>query len=157
MSIHPSFGRSLLLSCLVFMGAGCFPSSPTLPSTSTEITEANSTVENWPSSTQPNIPSANITVDAPLSYAQIVGNAIAVSGTARVFENQLNWELRTGDTVIQNGTAMADAPDIGQFGPYSFSVDVTTIPADTMLTLEVFDYSAKDGAKENEVIVPLLR
>jgi hypothetical protein len=148
-SIAPFF-----ISAVVLAGAGCAPVAPASTLSSSEPMIA---VNAWPTSPQPNVPSANITVDSPLSYSQIPGNTIAVSGTARVFESQLNWELRMNDTVLQSGLAIANAPDIGQFGPYTFSVDVTTIPADTILTLEVFDYSAKDGSKENSVTVPLLR
>lgn len=147
------FSATLLSAVLILAGAGC-------NAVNQEVLIKNEpmiTADVWPLTPQPNTPSANITVETPLSYSHITGNTVEVSGTARVFENQLNWELRTDTTVLFSGLAMADAPDIGQFGPYTFEIDVSSIPADTILTLEVFDYSAKDGTKENRVIVPLLR
>lgn len=97
---------------------------------------------------------ANITVATPEAN-EIVQKTFTVSGTARVFENVLNYRVKDEKgMIIAEGYSMADAPDIGQFGPYSFSVDATKAMG-TKLTLQVFSESAKDGTDINVVTIPL--
>ena len=99
-------------------------------------------------------PTANITVRVP-TPGQLVAKSITVIGTARVFEQQFNWRLvDTKGTTLAEGSAMSSAPDAGIFGPYSF---VITVPANAPkdLVIWVFDYSAKDGAIQDLVTVPV--
>jgi len=96
-------------------------------------------------------------------YEPKVGDEVAsgfgVQGIARVFENQFNWEVLnvvTSEKIV-SGNAMADAPDIGLFGDFSFSVGLPANLADkTEILLRVFDYSARDGSEENIVEIPLV-
>ena len=98
---------------------------------------------------------ANITVASPES-GDTVGNPIVVTGRARVFENTFNYILRdsSGKKIYEN-YAMANAPDVGQFGDFTVRIPVPLTATDD-LTVEVFEYSAKDGSVVNLVKVPVL-
>ena len=98
--------------------------------------------------------SKNITVSMPLGD-QTVSVPFNVKGQARVFENQLNYRvLDASGTVLVEGTTMAQAPDAGSFGDYNFTVSGISFKG--KVSLEVFDYSAKDGAEIDKVRVPLI-
>jgi hypothetical protein len=105
-----------------------------------------------PTATPSVTPEPNITVILPISGAT-VSSPIMVKGTGRVFEQQLNWRLvdQYGKKIVE-GQAMTNAPDVGQFGPYSFTV---TTNVKGSYAIWVFDYSAKDGAIIDLVKVPV--
>jgi hypothetical protein len=99
-------------------------------------------------------PTGNITVSVPVAN-QTVGKAFVVSGSARTFEQNVVWRVRTtGNVQVASGFTTATAADIGQFGPYSFTV---TLPGSTVgpVVLEVFETSAKDGSEVSKVSLPL--
>ncbi|MDP2638142.1 MAG: Gmad2 immunoglobulin-like domain-containing protein [Candidatus Levybacteria bacterium] len=98
---------------------------------------------------------ANIRVSLPKSN-DVVRLPIAISGEARVFENQLNYRVRDTDgTILMEGLALANSPDTGQYGPFNIIIDSLPNPLAKTLTLEVFDYSAKDGTEIDTVRVPV--
>lgn len=98
--------------------------------------------------------SENITVSAPRARATI-GNSVTISGSARVFENTLNYRILDGNgTVLAEGNTIASAPDIGQFGAFSVTPAWNT-PKTITGTIEVFDYSAKDGSVIDLVTIPV--
>lgn len=99
-------------------------------------------------------PQGNITVTAPAPGAK-VSNPFLVRGEARTFEQNVQWRLSTATgRELAKGFTTATAEDIGQFGPYGFTVSIPEgAPAD--LILEVFESSARDGAEINTVTVPL--
>lgn len=100
--------------------------------------------------------SGNMIVTSPVT-GQTIGVPLVVTGRARVFENALNYRLLDGDgaaTVLAEGTAMADAPDVGEFGAFTISTSYT-LPTAATGTLEVFDYSAKDGSVIDLVSIPV--
>lgn len=79
----------------------------------------------------------------------------SIIGEARVFENQFNYRIKdsTGK-IIKEGVVYAKAKDAGQFG--AFELKITSLKTtDTKITLELFDFSAKDGSEIDGVIVPL--
>jgi hypothetical protein len=98
----------------------------------------------------------NILVQAPLiNSSELL--PFTIQGEARVFENVFNYELRDAvdDSVLIDGNGYANASDVGEFGPFSIEVDyLRRLPLTEDVILGVFDYSAKDGTKENEVVVP---
>ncbi len=98
--------------------------------------------------------SQNISVESPKANSQ-VSVPFVIKGKARVFENQLNYRIldANGKEVLE-GSAYADAKDVGEFGPYEVTVSGLTLKG--KITLEVFDYSAKDGSEEDKVVIPLL-
>ncbi len=84
-----------------------------------------------------------------------VDSPITIKGRARVFENTFVVILRDekGGELYKD-QAIANASDVGQYG--NFEVKVVIPPRSLMkATLEVFDYSAKDGSVENLVSIPL--
>ena len=101
-----------------------------------------------------NQPADNIEVFLPAVNA-VVSNPIHVQGQARVFESQFNWRLldNSGEILLE-GNEMANAPDMGQFGPFDFWIPVPATNNENIV-LEVLDYSAKDGAPQDVVRVPL--
>lgn len=98
--------------------------------------------------------SGNIMVSAPKARATI-GNSVTISGNARVFENTLNYRVLDGKgVVLAEGTTIANAPDVGQFGAFSVTPTWNT-PKTITGTIEVFDYSAKDGSVIDLVTIPV--
>ncbi len=104
---------------------------------------------------------ANIIVAYPEAGA-VLGDQFTVSGQARVFENQFNLRLSR----LASGTAekifeqplTSDARDAGEFGAFSHQVDMLDYysrVSDGDYLLEVFDYSAKDGAEIDKASVPI--
>lgn len=96
----------------------------------------------------------NIIVSIPAPGDEI-GLPLFVIGEARVFENNLNYRLKDGNgSILVENFTTADAPDIGQYG--MFYVDASyPEPKGANGTLEVFDYSAKDGSEIDKVIIPI--
>lgn len=96
----------------------------------------------------------NIIVFSP-KPGEKVDSPITIKGKARVFENTFVFMLRDekGGELYKNN-AMADALDMGQYGNFEVKV-VVPVQSLTKVTLEVFDYSAKDGSVENLVSIPL--
>lgn len=96
----------------------------------------------------------NVIVENPVS-GDTVSSPLTITGQARVFENQLNWQVIDGNSiVISEGTAYANSPDVGQFGDFSVSATFPTPATDTG-TVDVFVYSAKDGTKSEVASVPI--
>ncbi|MBI3332377.1 GerMN domain-containing protein [Candidatus Peregrinibacteria bacterium] len=97
---------------------------------------------------------ANIVVSEPQESDRIA-NPLTISGQARVFENAFNYRVLDADgTVLMEGHSMADAPDIGQFGPFEVEARYALPKGDTGW-VEVFEYSAKDGSEINKVRIPV--
>ncbi|KKU48904.1 MAG: hypothetical protein UX68_C0006G0021 [Parcubacteria group bacterium GW2011_GWA2_46_9] len=96
----------------------------------------------------------NIQVTEPKPNQEI-GLPLVIRGQARVFENVFNYRLRDADgTVLIEGYSMALSPDIGLFGPFNIVVNYPE-PKEKNGTVEVFNYSAKDGSEENKVSIPV--
>lgn len=90
--------------------------------------------------------SGNVIILSPV-VNEIVGLPLVIRGQARVFENTLNYRLLDGDgsTVLAEGHVMTNAQDAGLFGEYVITTSYDE-PASNTGTVEVFDYSAKDGS-----------
>jgi len=102
-----------------------------------------------------NTSQANIQVTEPTPNAEI-GLPLIIKGQARVFENQFNYRLKDSDgSILAEGTAHAIAPiDSGRFGEFTITANYPT-PKGTTGTVEVFDYSAKDGSEIDKVVIPI--
>ncbi len=95
----------------------------------------------------------NIRLTSPRAD-ETVGLPFVAEGTARVFENNVNWRLRDADgTVLAEGFATATG-DVGEFGPFSVRVSYPQ-PRGTSGTFEVFATSAEDGTEQDRVSVPV--
>jgi hypothetical protein len=89
--------------------------------------------------------SGNVVITSP-TVGETIGLPLTITGEARVFENTFNYRLLDQDgSVLVEGNAMAKAADVGLMGDYTIT---TTYPTPTGVsgTVEVFDYSAKDGS-----------
>lgn len=102
----------------------------------------------------PTAPDGNITVTQPKANDTIT-SPLTIKGQARVFENTLSYELVDEDgLVLASGFTTALSPDVGQFGPYSATFTYPK-PATETGFLRVFNYSARDGSRENTITVPV--
>ncbi|MFA6394260.1 MAG: Gmad2 immunoglobulin-like domain-containing protein [Patescibacteria group bacterium] len=99
-------------------------------------------------------PEANIRVSAPKPGAEI-GMPVIIKGQARVFENTFTYRVKDarGKILIEKN-AMTSAPDAGIFGDFSVETNYE-VPETETGTVEVFEYSAKDGSEINMVSVPV--
>jgi hypothetical protein len=118
--------------------------SPSLSSTPSRTPVASSTP----------VSQANIIVTSPKPGAQ-VGNSITVTGKARVFEGHLSYRLKddTGKVVYES-FAQIGGPQGSQHQPFSITIPVP-LGTSQNVTIEVFEYSAKDGSVINLVSVPV--
>ncbi|MFH1193019.1 MAG: Gmad2 immunoglobulin-like domain-containing protein [Candidatus Jorgensenbacteria bacterium] len=110
---------------------------------------------------------ANVIVTSP-QPGDTVGFPLIIAGKARVFENTFNYRVRDEETILYESNAMTDAPDAGILGDGSTSLTILSLPKDFSLsvnypapqtargTVEVFEYSAKDGEEINKVSVPIV-
>ena len=105
-----------------------------------------------PSSVPSNL---NITVVSPKPN-DAVQFPIIISGQARVFENQLNYRITDEKgKVLSQGNTTANAPDAGQFGPYTITISSLGDVTNGKIIIEAFDYSAKDGSEIDKVTIPV--
>lgn len=99
--------------------------------------------------------SGNMIVTSPVAQ-QTIGLPLVMTGSARVFENALNYRLLDVDGAeLVAGYAVADAFDTGEFGSFTVTTSYSE-PKGAVGTLEVFDYSAKDGAVIDLVSIPVV-
>jgi hypothetical protein len=102
-----------------------------------------------------NVDGTNIIVDAPKANESI-GLPLFIKGKARVFENTVSYRIKDSEgTVLLENYTTANSPDMGQFGPFEASVNYLE-PKGDKGTVEVFEYSAKDGSEINKVEIPVV-
>lgn len=96
----------------------------------------------------------NIIVFEPVAQKE-VDRPLVIEGEARVFESQLNYRVKDSDgTILHEGSAMASSSDMGLYGPFKIIVDYSA-PSGNVGTVEVFDYSAKDGSEIDKAVIPV--
>ena len=117
--------------------------TPTAAPSSTVVATLT-TAEQKPTERAPNV----IVIDSPQPNASI-SSPLAISGSANFwpFEATLAVELKdaAGNPLAQM-PVMVQSPDIGQGGPWSGEMNFTPPASAQEGTLEVIDYSAKDGS-----------
>lgn len=97
----------------------------------------------------------NIVITSP-KVGEKVGSPLVVKGKARVFENRFVYILRgQNKSELYKDSGVTSALDVDQYGDFEFKIPVPTQVGGEKVTLEVFDYSPKDGVVENLVSVPL--
>lgn len=97
----------------------------------------------------------NIIVNEPIAN-QTVGLPLAIKGQARVFENTFAYRIKNADgSLLLERSAMADSPDAGVFGRFSISINYPE-PKSASGSVEIFEYSAKDGSEINKSIIPVI-
>lgn len=103
----------------------------------------------------------NILVYNPTAGTK-VSNYFIVKGFARVFENTFAIRLKNTDTNKQyfEKSVMTKTGEMGQYGEINHAISLGNTAAEISdkanLTLEVFEYSAKDGSEINKVSVSLI-
>ena len=98
--------------------------------------------------------SGNIKVTQPQPDS-LVASPLLVKGQARVFESAFQIILKDSDgKEVVKKTVTAPAPDAGQFGDFG-ELLLFDPPKTDKGTLEVFDNSAKDGAVQDLVSIPV--
>ena len=100
------------------------------------------------------IGSGNIHIFQPKNNEKI-GQPLKVLGEVRVFENQFSIRVKDakGNILIEEN-ATAQSGDAGQFNLFEKDIKYPKSKTTTG-TLEIFDYSAKDGSEIDKVIVPI--
>lgn len=136
----------LMVAILTASIAGLMVTAASAVSAQANVCEANSSPVD---ASDPDItvgsPTAGSTVTSPLT----------VTGEARTFESTVQVGLFGPDGVEIAATfGTAAAPDVGQHGPFSISLDFP-VSAATDACLWVFEDSAKTGEPINVVQVPL--
>ena len=98
--------------------------------------------------------SGNIKVSQPQSNS-LVASPLLVKGQARTFEATFQMALKDADgKEVVKKTVTYGAPEGGEFGDFGELLLFDT-PKTDKGTLEVFTFSAKDGAVQNLVSIPV--
>jgi hypothetical protein len=129
----------------------------TIPTKTVDVTGSTTGPGSSVSPTVDNRP--NISVFSPRANDK-VGASFAVTGEARVFENQFHMRVTNSATkeVLFDESENSNASDVGQFGKFSvpINLDNSNLRQGDKLLLEVFQFSAKDGSEVDKVSVPLV-
>jgi hypothetical protein len=91
-----------------------------------------------------------ILVESPLSFEEVT-TPLRVTGTANTFEATFQYELKDGDGKVVDHNFVTATSGTGTRGTFDF----TTKRVDDVGSLVVFELSAKDGSRTNEVEIPL--
>lgn len=99
---------------------------------------------------------SNIAVAYPES-GDTAGFPFRIEGIARVFENNLNFEIKDKNgNLLLEGFMTANSPDIGQFGPFETEVKYLLRKPETEdIIIEVFWHSPKDGSRLDVKSIPV--
>jgi hypothetical protein len=102
-----------------------------------------------------NVDEVNIIVESPKAD-DIIGLPVIIKGQARVFENTVSYKIKDSDgSVLLENYLTANSKDVGEFGPFEMTVNYPE-PKGDKGTVEVFEYSAKDGSEINKVEIPIV-
>lgn len=86
----------------------------------------------------------------------LLTNPFIVTGSGIAFENTINWRLLDGKgQKLEEGFVTANAPEIGQAGDFEIRAFLLRVPTTSTGTLEVLEYSAKDGSPQHVVRIPV--
>jgi hypothetical protein len=98
----------------------------------------------------------SIVITAPACAASVPQTApLEVSGMALVFEAALNVDVRdAAGTVLVTQRVMAASGT--EFSPWSATLDLSALPGPGLYDLVAYNFSARDGAIENEFPIQIL-
>jgi germination protein M len=91
-----------------------------------------------------------ILVESPLAFEDVT-TPLRVTGTANTFEATFEYELRNSAGTVVDSNFVTATSGTGTRGTFDF----TTKAVDDVASLVVFERSAKDGSRVNEVEIPL--
>jgi hypothetical protein len=101
----------------------------------------------------------NIRVSEPKPHTTLKV-PFTIKGEARVFENVIQVRIENQDKqVMYQGFGTAQSPDVGEFGPFEFTIDgkeniLQFMNLSKSGEIIVFEASAKDGSEVNIVKIP---
>lgn len=123
--------------------------------TSNKLKEKKSKTKDKNAEEATNSDGENIIVDFPKN-GETIGLPVTIKGKARVFENTVNYRIKDSEgKIILERYTNADSEDVGQFGSFEETVNYPD-PEDEKGTVEVFEYSAKDGSEINKVEISVI-
>jgi Immunoglobulin-like domain of bacterial spore germination/Sporulation and spore germination len=91
-----------------------------------------------------------ILVESPLPFAEVT-SPLRATGTANTFEATFQYELVDAEGEVVDENFVTATSGTGTRGTFDF----TTGAFDTVAALRVFELSAKDGSRVNEIEIPL--
>ena len=93
-------------------------------------------------------------VESPLAFEE-VSSPISARGTANTFEANFQYEVvdEDGDVVAENFVTATSGT--GTRGTFDFTTADFDEPSEGDVSLVVFEHSAEDGSRMNEVEIPL--
>ena len=77
-----------------------------------------------------------------------------LKGKAQIFEARFGWIIEDGDKELQHGSSMTNA-GAAEWGSFSFTVKATKLNTENVLHLILFESSAKDGSRQDQLPVLL--
>lgn len=112
----------------------------------------NPTIKNTSQSNEQD--STNIHIFSPKS-GDSIGLPLKILGEVRVFENQFIIRVKDKNgKILTEESAMGQDGDMGQYNLFEKEINYPD-PKTTEGTIEVFDYSAKDGSEIDKVTIPI--
>ena len=89
-----------------------------------------------------------------VTVSKISDTTFEIKGKARAFEATIGWDIEDGHYVLKEGftTANIGAPSWGNF---TFQVSATKVDKNSTLLLVLFEESAEDGSRQNELPIKL--
>jgi hypothetical protein len=91
-----------------------------------------------------------ILVESPLPFDEVT-TPLRVTGTANTFEATFEYELKNNQGKVVDSNFVTATSGTGTRGTFDF----TTKAVDDLASLVVFERSAEDGSRVNEVEIPL--
>lgn len=89
-----------------------------------------------------------------VSVEKVGTNRFLVEGKGQIFEANFGWVVEDGHRELRNGFEMTDA-GAPEWGEFRFFIDVEKERPNSVLTLVLFESSAKDGSRQHELPIPL--
>ena len=96
----------------------------------------------------------SVLVESPLAFEEVT-SPLRAEGTANTFEANFHYELTDTDGIIVDENFVTATSGTGTRGTFEFTTKPYTVPFDGIGSLIVFESSAEDGSRMNEVEIPL--
>lgn len=81
-------------------------------------------------------------------------NKFRVQGQAQVWEANISWVVEDGHNELKSGFTTTDA-GAPEWGNFDFTIDIEKKDDYSTLILILFEESAEDGSRKNELQIPL--
>ena len=89
-----------------------------------------------------------------VTVERIDENKFRVRGKGQIFEANFNWIIEDGHDELKTGFQMTDA-GAPEWGNFDFTITVQKKRENSKLTLVLFESSAKDGSRQDELPIVL--